>query len=114
MNDRENRGQDRQGRDGGEEQSSDDCLPQRRAFFSARAQRQSLEVFRYVKEGYQALGRPIRAVKWSETQLELENRSRIVCLPCKEDSIRSFQGVALLIKDEAARIPEDVNKAATR
>src|SRR5262245_14207629 len=39
----------------------------------SRSQRQSGELFRYVKEGFAALGRPIRAVKETETQLELAN-----------------------------------------
>src|SRR5436190_1727587 len=43
-----------------------------------------------------------------ETQLRLElaNGSRVVCLPGREGTIRSFGGVALLVLDEAARIPD--------
>jgi hypothetical protein len=72
----------------------------------SRAQRQSGELFRYVKQGYAAVGRPVPALKETETQLELASGSRIVCLPGKEETIRSFQGVSLLIKDEGARIPD--------
>jgi hypothetical protein len=43
----------------------------------SRAQRQSLQLFRYVKQGYSALGRPIPTVKENETTLELENGSRL-------------------------------------
>jgi len=74
----------------------------------SRSQRQSGELFRYVKQGYNALNRPIKAIKETETQLEFDNRSRIVCLPGKEETIRSFQGVNLLVLDEAARIPDDL------
>ena len=39
-------------------------------------------------------------VKETETQMELANGSRVVCLPGK-DTIRSFQGVSLLVIDKA-------------
>jgi Terminase large subunit, T4likevirus-type, N-terminal len=74
----------------------------------SRSQRQAGELFRYVKQGYSAIGRPVSATKETETQLELANGSRIVCLPGKEETIRSFQGVGLLVLDEAARIPDDL------
>jgi len=77
----------------------------------SRSQRQALELFRYVKQGYRAVGSPVNAVKWTETQLELANGSRVVCIPGKEETVRGYQGVTLLIKDEAARIPDDMNKS---
>ena len=46
------------------------------------------------------------AVKDNECQLELANGSRLVALPGREETIRSFQGVSLLILDEAARVPD--------
>jgi hypothetical protein len=75
----------------------------------SRAQRQSLELFRYVKQGYNAVGRPIPAVKENETTLELANGSRVVALPGKEGTIRAYQGVGLLVLDEAARVPDDLH-----
>ncbi len=74
----------------------------------SRSLRQSMELFRYVKQGYRALGRPLGTLKETTTQLELANGSRVVSLPGKEETIRSFQGVNLLILDEAARIPDDL------
>jgi hypothetical protein len=74
----------------------------------SRAQRQAGELFRYVRQGYSALGRPVAAVKETETQIEFANGSRIISLPGKEATIRGFQGVDLLILDEAARIPDDL------
>jgi hypothetical protein len=70
--------------------------------------RQSVELFRKVVEGYVALRRPVKAVGDSQTTLELTNRSRIVSLPGREQTIRSFGGVRLLIIDEAARVPDDL------
>jgi Terminase large subunit, T4likevirus-type, N-terminal len=75
---------------------------------TSRSQRQANELFRYVKQGYRAVGCPLQTVKETETQLELENGSRIVCLPGTEETIRSFQGVNLLVLDEAARIPDEL------
>lgn len=74
----------------------------------SRSQRQAQELFRYVKQGFNAIGRPVALLKETETQLELANGSRIVALPGKEANIRSYQGVDLLILDEAARIPDDL------
>ncbi|MGL4553966.1 MAG: terminase large subunit domain-containing protein [Gemmataceae bacterium] len=79
----------------------------------SRSQRQAMELFRYCRDGYRALGKPVPLTKETETQYEFGNGSRIVCLPGKEANIRAFQGVALLIKDEAARIPDDLNRAVT-
>lgn len=71
-------------------------------------QRQSGELFRKALATYRALGRPVDAESESALQLELENGSRIVALPGKEGSIRSFSGVRLLLIDEASRVPDDL------
>src|SRR5262249_22666896 len=47
----------------------------------------------------------------SQTVLELANGSRIVSLPGREQTIRSFSGVNLLVLDEAARIPDDLYRS---
>jgi hypothetical protein len=44
----------------------------------------------------------------NKLSLELETGSRIVALPGKEETIRSYSGVRLLIVDEAARVPDPV------
>jgi hypothetical protein len=41
-------------------------------------------------------------------RLELENGSRIVSLPGKQDTVRGFSGVRLLVVDEAARVPGEL------
>src|SRR5262249_44515775 len=41
----------------------------------------------------------------------LSNLSRVVCLPCKEETIRGFSRVSLLVIDEAARVPDDLYRA---
>jgi len=68
--------------------------------------RQSVEIFRRVVDGFDAVGRPLRAVRRTTLQLELANGSRVVSLPGREHTLRSFSGVNLLVLDEAARIPD--------
>src|SRR5262249_8728444 len=58
--------------------------------------RQSSELFRKVLDGYRALGRPVRASHLTQLRLELANGARVVCLPGREDTVRSFGGVSLL------------------
>jgi hypothetical protein len=72
----------------------------------SRALRQAVELLRYVKQAWRGLGRPLPARRLTETQFELANGSRIISLPGREETIRAFQGVALLIIDEAARVPD--------
>ena len=67
--------------------------------------RQSGEIYRKVLDGYGAVKRFIPAKSETLFHLELTNGSRILCLPGKEATVRSFSGVRLLVLDEAARIP---------
>jgi hypothetical protein len=73
--------------------------------------RQSTEIFRKVIDAYKALGRPLPARQQTQLRLELANGSRVLCLPGREDTIRSFGGVNLLVLDEAARIPDDLYRS---
>jgi hypothetical protein len=84
------------------------CRPGSLTLLLSPSLRQSLELFRQVLEGYEAVGRPVPATGESQTRLELQNRSRIVCLPGKEETIRSFSSVKLLVIDEAAKVPDDL------
>ncbi|HEV3259973.1 MAG TPA: terminase family protein [Gemmataceae bacterium] len=73
--------------------------------------RQSGELFRKVMEAFTALGSTIAPTESNQTRLELANRSRVVCLPGREETIRGFSGVALLVIDEAARVPDDLYRS---
>lgn len=77
----------------------------------AAAQRQAQELFRTVSRFYEGLRRPVPAEAESALRLELENGSRIVALPAREATIRGFAGVALLVVDEAARVPDELYHA---
>jgi hypothetical protein len=70
--------------------------------------RQSQELFRKALHVYGKL--PIRPASVSENSLRLElvNGSRIIGLPGKEETIRGFSGVSLLVIDEASRVSDDL------
>ena len=72
--------------------------------------RQSKLLFREVKHFYRLLGSPILQRQTTE-ELEFTNLSRIVCLPCAEETIRGYANVSLLVIDEAARVPDDLYRA---
>ncbi len=72
--------------------------------------RQSQELFRKLKDAYNALESPFmpRTAQESALTLEFDNGSRIVALPGKEATIRGFSGVSLLVIDEASRVPDEL------
>lgn len=69
--------------------------------------RQSGELFHNIKRFY-GDSPIIPARSESVLRLELENGSRIVSLPGKEQNVRGYASVSLLIVDEAARVPDDL------
>jgi hypothetical protein len=75
------------------------------------SQRQSAELFRRVLDLNRAIGCPLTPVQESVLRIELSNGSRIVSLPGKEQTVRSFSGVRLLCVDEAARTADDLYRA---
>jgi hypothetical protein len=74
----------------------------------SRVSRQSGELFRKVIDFYRALDRPVPSTADTTQCLELTNGSRVISLPGDEDNIRCYSGVALLVVDEAARVPDEV------
>lgn len=80
--------------------------PESLVLILSAAQRQSGELFRKVKDFYALLPNRLAVRQESALQLELINGSRIIALPGKEQTIRSFSGVDLLIIDEAARVDD--------
>ncbi len=70
-------------------------------------QRQSGELFKdKVRRLYNALGRPVPCVQETALSMTFANDSRVIALPGKEATVRSFSGVRLLVIDEAARVPD--------
>ena len=70
--------------------------------------RQSSELFQVVRRFYGPIAEAYPPRRESALRLELRNGSRIVSLPGKEDTVRGYAGVALLIVDEASRVPDDL------
>lgn len=70
--------------------------------------RQSGELFRKVAGFYGVVAGGAPVEQESALRLELVNGSRIVSLPGKEETVRGFSGVSLLVVDEAARVPDEL------
>ncbi len=74
--------------------------------------RQSGEFFRdKVLRLYTALGRPVPSRGETALTLTLANGSRVLSLPGEEGTTRGFSGVALLLVDEASRVPDELYAA---
>src|ERR1700722_6997355 len=73
--------------------------------------RQSREMLKLMVFYYQVLGERVKATRVNTQEIELKNMSRIISLPCREDTIRGYAHVDLLIIDEAARVPDDLYRA---
>jgi hypothetical protein len=73
--------------------------------------RQSSELFRKVGDLVDAL--PERPEMQEDNRLSraFGNRSRIVSLPGSEGTVRGFSGAALIVEDEASRVPDDLYRA---
>src|SRR5437764_8952776 len=85
-------------------------VPYTKVLLVSRSLRQSQELFRIVTDFYRRIGSPLRERQTTE-ELQLSNHSRIVSLPCKEETIRGYSHVSLLVIDEAARVPDDLYRA---
>jgi hypothetical protein len=70
--------------------------------------RQSGELFKNVLGFYNQMDSPPNSETESALKLELNNGSRIISLPGKEQNVRGYAGVTLLIVDEAARVPDEL------
>ncbi len=70
--------------------------------------RQSGELFRKVKDFYHAIPNAVAIKQESALQIELVNGSRLIALPGKEETIRGYSGVDLLIVDEASRVKDSL------
>lgn len=79
--------------------------------FSA-SQRQSRELFRKVRDFLNIyrdrVEDPVRLIEDNKLEALFSNGSRIVSLPAKEQTIRGFSAVDLLVEDEASRVEDEV------
>lgn len=84
--------------------------PMTRVFLVSRSMRQSREMFRLMVRYHQTL-HSLSLKRQTAEELEFQNDSRIVSVPCREDTIRGFAAIDLLIIDEAARVPDTLYRA---
>lgn len=68
--------------------------------------RQSQELFKKILTVYRSIRGPVKAESESTLRLELPNGSRIISLPGRDETIRGFSGVRLLVIDEAAWVQD--------
>ena len=81
-----------------------------RVLMVAPSLRQSRLLFRIASDYLSACGMHF-VKRRTMHEINLKNGSLIACLPCKEETIRGYADINLLILDEAARVPDDVYKA---
>jgi len=77
----------------------------------SRSHRQSRILFDMVTDFHRRLGKPL-LLRRTADELVLKDGSRIVSLPCKEETIRGYSGVTRLIIDEASRVPDNLYRTA--
>lgn len=78
----------------------------------APSQRQSAELLRKSRMLLEAAVPSLQLKTDSAHTIELANGSRIVSLPAREDTIRGYSKVALLVLDEAGWVEDDLYVAA--
>jgi hypothetical protein len=71
----------------------------------SNAQRQAIELLGKVRQFVFAQQPAVPLERISEMSLRLKNGSRIISLPGKDESIRGFSAVDLIVVDEAAYVP---------
>jgi hypothetical protein len=86
------------------------CTSMTTVILVSRSHRQSREMLKLMAFYYMLLGERMKA-SISAQEIALGNLSRIISLPCREDTIRGYAHVDLLIIDEAARVPDDLYRA---
>ena len=74
----------------------------------SKAFRQAEELFRVVRSCIGNIVSNTEIIRENQTTLELSNGSRVISLPGREESIRSYSSVALLVIDEAAQVSDEL------
>jgi hypothetical protein len=85
--------------------------PQSLVLVASPSLRQSGEFLRKAEKAVAQLGYPVRGDGTNACSVVLPNGSRIVGLPEREDTVRCFSSVGLMIIDEASRVSDDMYHA---
>jgi hypothetical protein len=74
-------------------------------------ERQSAEFVRKARKFAAMIEAKVRGDGQNRCSVMLANGSRIVGLPSREETIRKFSAVSLLLVDEASRVPDELYDA---
>ena len=69
--------------------------------------RQSQELFRKVKDAYEAMDTRPGLLEDNRLSMVLTNGSRIVSLPSDQSTVRGFSGVTMILEDEASQVKDE-------
>lgn len=75
------------------------------------SQRQSMELYDKVYDTFQTMPARPKTNEESSSVLSLEGGGRVLSLPASEATIRGYSAVDLIIEDESARVPDELNAA---
>jgi hypothetical protein len=82
-------------------------IPGTQVLLISRSFQQASELFRKIKDFHFHIGEFLK-LRRNAHELALKGNSRIICLPCKKETIRGYSGIDLLLLDEAAQVPDDI------
>lgn len=86
--------------------------PEKLVLLISRSQRQSRELFMKVQDFLNIYrgnaADQVRLVEDNKLECKFKNKSRIVSLPSKEQTIRGFSSVDLIIEDESSRVEDEI------
>ena len=75
------------------------------------SERQSKELFLKVMAFLRSMRTPPSLIEDNKSSATLANGSRIVSLPCSEETVRGFSAPSLVIFDEAGDVPDELYRA---
>lgn len=73
--------------------------------------RQSQELFRKVKDGYNAMQDRPALLEDNKLSMTFANNSRIISLPGDQATVRGYSGVTMILEDEAAQVRDEFYQA---
>lgn len=73
--------------------------------------RQSQELFRKVRDAFNAMKNPPKLLEDNKLSMTLINQSRIISLPGDQATVRGYSGVTLILEDEASQVSDEFYQA---
>lgn len=85
--------------------------PQSLILLASPTMRQSQELFRKVKDGYNAMKERPALLEDNKLSMTLANGSRLISLPGDQGTVRGYSGVTMILEDEAAQVSDEFYQA---